>query len=80
MGMKKPLQCSSFIAYTQTTVFLVLALKHTLKLFNTGSSVFVKVEFLISISLLLLGAFSKNAEKPFLLLFFWCSLVIVVFL
>ena len=45
-------------------------LKHTVKLFDTGSSVFVKVEFLISISLRLLGAFSKYPEKPFLLLFF----------
>ena len=64
----------------ETTVFLVLALKHALKLFDTGSSVFVKVEFHISISLRLLGAFSKNPEKPVLLLFLWCLLVIIVFL
>ena len=59
-------------------LFFWLALKHTLKLFDTGSSVFVKVEFHIRISLRLLGAVSKNAEKPFFVVVFWCLLVIAV--
>ena len=55
---------------TSDNCFSGLALKHTLKLFDTGSSVFVKVESLISISLRLLGAFSKNAERPFFVVVF----------
>ena len=55
-------------------------LKYTVKLFDTGRSVFVKVEFLISISLRLLGAVFKESRKTFFVAVFWCLLVIFVFL
>ena len=61
--MFEPFHCIQFV--TSDNCFSGLALKHTLKLFDTGSSVIVKVEFHISISLRLLGAFSNNGEKPF---------------